>query len=412
MVKSSAFFNLVLFLFLFSIFFLNAFIVGPFSIRIYVSFLVFIIFFFKSTKFKINREMVFYALFIFFYWFALNMNGEIKNVDFQKRLLGSYFICFITFYVLCKSITSQKDINIIIIFIVSLGVLNGIVSALQFIGNSAAYLWATFLTPTELLEERIELYQSAGSGLGIGVIGLFGGIVKNGYLSSAFALLSLYMIVLCKSYFYRITFVLISLFLLFAVFLTQQRLVTMLSLIMYLYFFYRYFDFRFISLIFLLPIVGLFLWYFYNMLIESDSLGRLSNLEDEHRERLYSNGFQFVIDNFFFGGQIRAASYLESNGLANSAHNFVLNAFIYSGVFGAIFVIVVYVRMISKSVHAILGKNGIHSPSFFIGISLIVYLFNSLTHNSSLVSGDEYIWLLFAMLVKSKSIGLSKISAK
>jgi O-antigen ligase len=404
MVRSSAFYLLLLFVFLISSLFLNAFIIGPFSIRIYVSVLVFLIFIFKRTTFNPNKEMLLYALFIFFYWLALNVNGEISDLDFAKRLLGRYLICFISFYVLYKSIISQTDINKIVIFLVFLGVLNGIVSTLQFNGNSAAYLWPTILTPTELLEERTELYQRAGSGLGIGVIGLFGAIVKNGYFSSAFALLSLFMIVLSKNFFYRTTFVLISLFLFFSIFLTQQRLVTLLSLIIYLYFYYKYFNLRYISLLFVFPMVGLSMWYFFNMLLESNSLGRLLNLKDEHRETLYAKSFQFVIDNFLFGGQIRAANYLESAGLANSAHNFVLNAFIYSGVFGAVFVIILFGRMLRKSVNAILGKNAHQNPSFFISIALIVYLLNSLTHNSSLVSGDEFIWILFAMLIKSQSI--------
>lgn len=404
MVRASAFYLLLLFLFLIASLFLNAFIIGPFSIRIYVSLLVFLIFIFKSTTFSRKKEILLYVLFIFFYWLALNVNGEISEVDFVKRLLGSYLICFIAFYVLYKSIISQTDINKIVIFLVFIGVLNGVVSTLQFNGNSDAYLWATILTPTELLDERIEVYQRLGSGIGIGVTGLFGGIVKNGYLSAAFALLSLYMIVLSKNFFYKTTFVLISLFLFYSVFLTQQRLIIFLSLIMYLYFYYRYFNLRYVSLLFVFPMLGLSMLYFYNIMLESDSLGRMSNLEDEHRETLIAKSFQFVIDNFLFGGEIRAANYLESAGLVNSAHNVVLNAFIYSGVFGAVFVIILFGRMLRQSVNAILRKNALQNPSFFIGIALIVYLLNSLTHNSSLVSGDEFIWILFAMLVKSQSI--------
>lgn len=404
MVRASAFYLLLSFLFLIASLFLNAFIIGPFSIRIYVSLLVFLIFIFKSTTFNLKKEILLYVLFIFFYWLALNVNGEISEVDFVKRLLGSYLICFIAFYVLYKSIISQTDINKIVIFLVFIGVLNGVVSTLQFNGNSDAYLWATILTPTELLDQRIEVYQRLGSGIGIGVIGLFGGIVKNGYLSAAFALLSLYMIVLSKNFFYKTTFVLISLFLFYSVFLTQQRLITFLSLIIYLYFYYRYFNLRYVSLLFVFPMLGLSMLYFYNIMLESDSLGRMSNLEDEQRETLLAKSIQFVIDNFLFGGQIRAANYLESAGLVNSAHNIFLNAFIYSGVFGAVFVIILFGRMLRQSVNAILRKNALQNPSFFIGIALIVYLLNSLAHNSSLVSGDEFIWILFAMLVKSQSI--------
>jgi hypothetical protein len=403
-VVSSAFYQILLFVFLFASLFLNGYKIGPLSIRIYVSLLVFLIFIFKSTKFHSIWENWLYAFFIFFYWLALIINGEISEVDFAKQLFGSYLICFISFYVFYKGVVSRKDVNLVIIFLVLFGVLNGIVSTLQFNGNSAAYLWATVLNPTELLEERTEIYQRAGSGLGVGVVGFFGGIVKNGYFSSAFALLSLYMIVVSKNFFYRTFFVIISFFLLFSVFLTQQRLITLLSLAMYLFFYYKFFNIRYGTLVFILPMVCFALWYFYTGMLESDSLGRLSNLEDENRKNLYAKSFQFVIENIFFGGELRAAKYLESNGLVGSAHNFVLNAFIHSGVFGAVFVVILFFRMIIKSVRVIFKKNSLQNTSFFISISLIVYLLNSLTHNSSLVSGDEFIWILFSLLVKSLSI--------
>ncbi len=348
--------------------------------------------------------MVLYVLFIGFYFLALIVNGELGEVDFAKRLLGSYLICFISFYILYKSMVNQKDIKRIIFFLVCLGIINGIVSTLQFKGNSSAYLWASILTPSDLLKERIESYQRSDSGLGIGVLGLFGTIVKNGYLSSSFAALSLYMVVVAKNFFHRTTFVVISLFLLVSVFFTQQRLVTLLTLIIYLFFFYKYFKLRYFISFLILPIIALVILYFDNGIIESDNIGRLSSLEDEHRESIYARSLQFIGDNVFFGGQLRAANYLESAGVANSAHNFVLNAFIYSGVFGAIFVMIVFVRMMIKSFKSILGKDSYKNPSFFIGTSLVVYLLNSLMHNSSLVSGDGFIWILFALLVKSQIV--------
>ena len=404
MVRTHIFYTILVFLFLIASLFLNGLIIGPLSIRIYVSFLVFLFFIFRRGKFTTNQEMLLYVLFIGFYFLALIVNGELGEVDFAKRLLGSYLICFISFYILYKSMINQKDIKRIIFFLVCLGIINGIVSTLQFQGNSAAYLWASILTPSDLLEERIESYQRAESGLGIGVLGLFGTIVKNGYLSSSLAVLSLYMIVVAKNLFHRTTFVVISLFLLVSVFLTQQRLVTLLTLIVYLYFFYKFFKLRYFIALLILPTIVLFLWYFNNGIIESDNIGRLSNLEDEHRESIYARSLQFIVDNIFFGGQLRAASYLESAGLANSAHNFVLNAFIFSGVFGAMFVMILFARMMFKSFKSIFGKASHNNPSFFISTSLVVYLLNSLMHNSSLVSGDGFIWILFALLVKSQIV--------
>lgn len=399
--------HIILYIFLISSILLNGLIIGTYSIRIYVSVIILIYLISNKAKFPLKKEVKWYILFIIFYWIALNVNGEIKEINFFKYLFGRYLICLIAIYATSSMIKEPKTLYNIIVLLVIIGVINGIVSIMQFSGNSQALIITSILHPTEYYQERFESYGEFDSGLGIGVVGLFGSIVKNGYLSSVFAVLSLYIYNYSKRIPIKILCLIASFFLLYTVFLTQQRFVSIATALFFLFYFYQNKKMFFTLLI--ISIASFILFVDSESLFNQENIGRLSNLYDETRIKLFNLSLQFISENLFFGGQMAFARFLESNGLiVLSAHNIIFNAFIYSGVFGAFFVILVYFKMLIQGVKIILSKLHYNSTSFFIAGSLAIYLLNSLTHNASLVSGDEIIWILYIMLLKSNIFIKSK----
>ena len=58
--------------------------------------------------------------------------------------------------------------------------------------------------------------------------------------------------------------------------------------------------------------------------------------------------------------------------------------------------------MLIKSVKKILENN--RDVAYFIGGAMAVYLLNSLTHNASLITGEEMIWMLLALFYKATVI--------
>jgi hypothetical protein len=226
-------------IFIFSSFFLGGFLVGPYSIRIYISVIAFLIIILSQKKIPLFKDIGIYSLFIFFYMIALLINGEFIEESFPKVFLGKYFICFISFYLFYFLVNTKERIHYIIFLLTIFGVLNGLISVFQFFGNQYAQIIPLVLNPDEITTERIENYSKFESGLGIGVMGLFGSIVKNGYLSAIFAIASLNLFHINKDKSSKIFYFLLTIFLLFVIFITQQRLILIVCLSIYIYYFLK-----------------------------------------------------------------------------------------------------------------------------------------------------------------------------
>ena len=170
-----------------------------------------------------------------------------------------------------------------------------------------------------------------------------------------------------------------------------------LTLGFYCYLFFKKYKILTLPLVFIL--VGI-LYIIVDVLnFGFQDLGRLQNLEDNEREIIYSLSLDFIKENLMFGGQLKSGEYLLSNGASvSSSHNFILNAFVYSGVFGAVILVYLFIKLLINCIAYLINNN---KPTLYIAIALIIYLLNSLTHNKSLVTGDEVIWILFGLLIVS-----------
>lgn len=393
--------SILLYQFLIASFLLNGFIIGPFSVRIYSSLVVFGYLIWNGYKYKFVKPIVLYALFIFFYFLALIFNGELGKVDFFRYFFGRYFVCFVAFFVVYSVTRSQRDVKSVLLLLVVVGFANSLVTLFQYLGNAIAISIPIMLNPTA--EDRFEtVFEMLDAGVDSGTFGFFGNVVENGYKASLFAvIIPFYYVSSSRRINKVILFGCIAFFGL-AVFLTQQRLVTILVGLFYLYLLYRY------SLVFFPLLALLFVAVLYIIIesygVDSTNLGRLSNLQDENRSQIFNHALIFIGQNLFVGGQIQFGNMLAQNGFnVFSSHNVFLNSFIYSGLFGAIVLIFLYFKLLFTSLRAVTNR-GLNS-STFIGAALGIQLLNSLTHNSSLVTGDETIWILYALLLRSNQFG-------
>jgi hypothetical protein len=388
--------------FLFSCYFLGGFIIGPVSVRMYVSVLLFFYLIIMGFRFPIYKEVFLYVLFIMVYFVALIANGELGQIDFFKYFFGRYFICFLSFYAIFSLVESKATLRMIIFTIFFFGILNVMASLLQFSGNIVALQIPLLLNVGELEQEKLIAY-SGKFGLGVGVVGLFGTIVKNGYFSSIFAIVSLGIYHYSIGRIRKLFFLLISILFLITIFLIQQRLVFILVGIFYLYYVWknpRLFKYALFLFIFLVAFLTI-----YELSIDSDSFGRLSKIEDTNRMIIFSSAIEFILKNLFFGGQLAFGSILQSKGLdVTTSHNLFFNAFIYAGLFGFFIIAALTGKIFSRSLKLLMINSGGFDNyfGFFLAGSLIIYNLNSFVHNSSLVTGDEHIWILLALLVKSQ----------
>ena len=345
----------ILFIFLVSSILFGGLIVGPYSIRIYVSIFTLGYLVLSGYKFPLNKEVVYYSLFILFYWIALIINGEISELNFTKLVFGSFLICFISIYAIHNFVRTPETLHRVIFFLIILGIINGVLSTMQFHGNSEALALSMYLNPTEIALERLEGYTVFDSGLGRGVVGFFSAIHKNGYYAAAFAALSPYLHQYAKNKRHKVYALFIMLFLFYAVFLTQLRFVLILIFCFYLFYFYKYTKHfkKYLIVLFLI----LLLLLVANFSLDQESIGRASDFSDSSRLTILVLAMEFVANNIFFGGPYSFSRILEGNGFrVFSSHNFILNAFIYSGIIGAFFVIMVFFKMLAKAAKSIFNS--------------------------------------------------------
>ena len=127
-------------------------------------------------------------------------------------------------------------------------------------------------------------------------------------------------------------------------------------------------------------------------------LGRINetSLKEDSRYDIYSQAIDYISTNLMFGGR---ADFLAQTG--KSAHNFILNALVYSGLFGAIILILIAGKMLLQSVRAILSDNLSKPYSLFFACALIAYISISLFHNESLATGTPVLFILYGLLIVS-----------
>jgi hypothetical protein len=388
---------------------MNGMIVGPFSIRIYATVFSLVYVVFRGGKVVLSAELLLYIGFILSSLLALYMNGEIVEANFSKYFLGRYLVCFVSVMVLSFFIKDSSNLIAVISILLGVGVLNGIVTSLQFIGHPAGGVIPLFLNPMELAQENLTGRLSDELMLGKGGVGLFSSTVKNGYLSAAIAALSPIVYERANKKWVKMGALSLFFFLYLVVFMTQQRFAFLLVSC-----FILFYGFKNKALLYrMLPILiigGIYL-SFVKVSFDSENLGRISALSDDNRIEIYSFALNFIKEHLFFGGKLAFGEAMDAAGFGVlSAHNFFLNAFIYGGLLGGLIITVLYFKMLLRIAKVLFKREFSNrlNPSFFIAAALGIYLMNSLTHNASLVTGSEFIWVLYILLVKSVSIESSR----
>jgi hypothetical protein len=239
-----------------------------------------------------------------------------------------------------------------------------------------------------------------GNSSGIGAFGFFASSVANGYFSVIPTVLILYFLKNTENIWQKIILYGSVMFLLCGLFVVQQRFVLLLTGAFYIY--YIYLNTKHIMPVLLILFISTAYIFLNTLNVGKEDLGRLQDLSDNERVKIYQLSIKFIQNNFLFGGQLDFGKYLQNNGvIVFSSHNFVFIALIYSGAFGGIILIYLYILMIKRGLVSIFR---FQMPQFFIAVALVIYLLTSLTHNSSLVTGDEIIWILFGLLLVSIKI--------
>lgn len=401
--------RLIFYLFLIAIVTAGSFIIGPLSIRVYMTIIMALLLtwkiFLQKQKLLLSyKEIKLYVCFIIAMVMAQSLNNEISSSDLPKNIFAYHFVSIIVFFAIDSFVTNKtilKNVTLILLFIV---IIDSISTYLQYINHPLGWNLSQLLFTVENVKidratEYIENYEITNlSGVSLAV-GIFGDSVINGYILASLGMLPFY-------YIFNINYStkiktagwLAYLVCVGGCFMTQQRTAFILLMLGSLYFFIYHIP-RWKTLLFLI-ILMIWITFFSNLLTNMD-WGRYSNLTlGENRIYIYTNALSYIQDHWFLGGPVGF-----NNLYKVFPHNFILNAFIYAGLIGAFFALWLFIKIISQSIR-LLFKNIKHiSYSVIYACALTIYLLIGFTHNASLITGDCNIWLLFGLMLRALQLG-------
>lgn len=398
--------------FIIALFLFNSFQIGPFTIRVYATIIMAILLALGYLKNR-NRlnlipisssEVNIYIAFLGVMSICLLLNGEFSEYSFLKRLFAYHLPCLVVFFAISSKIDTYDTVRYTIIVLCALLIFDEIITVLQAEGNVAAWGIGITLSPLDNIKERADAHEDF---LGFSVIpGLFGGVVKNAFYITSLAPLSLAFLNKKKSTINFVLIIALQALSLYAIFITQQRAafyIYGLSLLIFL----------FISaikkpvIILMGIIVALLISTNFVSYIQTLDVGRLSDSYDTGRNAIYQQAFDFIPEHLFLGGP---ASFLKIAGLP--AHNLFIDGIISAGIIGLILLVLYTYKTLKKVLLSFYDYfyNKCSIVTVAIALALLSSTLYGFSHNTSVLTGEPILFILWALLLKSLYIDKNKMS--
>ena len=388
MKKRTNFFLAFYILFLFSVIFGGTVYVGFATPRQYMTIVMSLYCLFSLNYILKNTGKMIKAYLLFILFYGISCFLEDQTELFVRNFISKYSVAIIGYFVTLLSYDKYKSFKYIIaVFFVS-GLVNAIITTLQYFGNeTASNIGVLFIDMNSEANERMFEFM-VNQEKGRYSFGLLGDIVLNGYFSILLPFFTLlYIKQVGKNKTLKIIMQIVFVFSLFALFLTQQRsafLLTILFLTIYLWGSNKH---KLIPLIVFMMLIVL-LPEITDSAIIKDS--RFVGHESESRTQIYKSSLEFI-QSSPFGGVQSAIRYI-----GNMPHNFILNALIYGGYVGGLFALGIIYKQLKYSAKWILLKNNKE-----ICLAFVAYTFNGFFHNPSIVTGDVITWILWGIAICS-----------
>lgn len=394
---------LILILFIISSMLFGSYLIGPFSIRVYAAIALIIYLLYRRIVRKEHFNLPYssiwiYLLFLFFTLIAKIFSGPFEIDGFFKDLFAMHLIAITSYIAIDLLVKHPKQIRAILILLIIIGLFNSIVSILQYNGNPSGFIIGQFFATSEIeyisnLETRFLVSSELQLGA-FAVPGIFGHGASNGGMNATLCILSLYFIFSKEKRLWWVALIIFAIGIAGS-FVVQERSPMGLLAIFTLLTIWKYSSKKV-----LIPLyaIGCFILFYFDLFssLDPEKIGRFTDITkfDSERQQLVQNAIVFIADHWFLGGD-----YLYHQLYGMTPHNFILHALIYSGLVGALTVFALFIKIIIDAGRIfIYDKIGI--PAFFFGCALVIFLANGFMHSSSLITGDNIIWLLYALMLR------------
>lgn len=340
-----------------------------------------------------------YIGYIIIFYICSLFNGD---ADYGiNSILVNYLLCLLIYSIISKDITSKIQINRTANVLLILMLLNCLVTISQYYNVPTSWgIWYFFNDADTVKQAAIINEMTAGSQM-IGkdylfCPGIFPSQVYNGYIVGSLSAIAIFKLYNAKTVKQRIIGLLYLAVIAYSLIIIQQRMAFLLFIAAWIVMMFT--KNKTLTLILAFSLLILYLSYGFG--IGEEQIGRLADLGDKTREHLYTGGIEYITNHLLEGGR---KEFSELYSL--SVHNVFLNAFIYGGIFGAILIIIIYIRMCVKSIVIIFKNMNRQLPmTVMFAYALLIYNIISMTHNNSLLTGEPIIWVLYALMLLSLKI--------
>lgn len=387
------------FLFLISVLVLNSVHVGPFSVRVYFTLVMFLYLVWNKNKLTLNRNYNIYVylflLFVFFKGIALLINGEFIEYNFVKNFLAYEFVAIVIFYATIYFTRSERGIILTLLTLSLILLTTSVVTILQYNNSPIGWMIGQFFGE---LSEDVEMMAISSTDEMVG-FSITTGILRTAYGNAMFVssigTLAFGFAYVASNRCAKLLYLLCGLLGLVACFMTQQRSAFYIMLLSFFLIFYLAKDIKPL-IIFLVVFIFLSSFVDLSVIFNEEMMGRLvfsdNLLKDNSRAILTQNAISFLGEHLFAGGPME---YFSLNGMP--AHNFFLNAFIYGGLIGGLILVVMFFKILFLAMSRIFKTKNKVSISSVCFIALSGFLGQGLFHNESLVFSATLIFILLPL---------------
>lgn len=397
------------YLYIIAVLLFGGYIIGPFSIRVYMVLIMLIhliVQYSKGKKSSLPISYIYwYIAFILVMALAFLITGEFFVFGFIKFILANHLVCIVTYFAIGLYITDYNKLKGVTKVLVGIMFFTSIITILQYYNNPIGWNFARAFSTSrmsETLSDKLLRFSEESSMLGHSyAMGIFDFAFSNAMFIASTSVLSLYWALRKQEKGgIRLWYLFVFLVGLMGCFATQQRAAFYCLVIISGVIIWENIKnpiFRVILLGFILLVL-----VYSNTsspFFENEELGRMSaigNFEKDSRYMMWQNAIRFIGHNVF-GGPL--AFILINNNMP--AHNFIFNAFIYGGLFGGTIVIILFIKMLAQIFKSIKKRNLSTSKylSSLYALELLIFFICGMFHNSSLVFGSVLIFVLFPLMM-------------
>lgn len=366
--------------------------VGPLTPRQYIAIVIFLccILNYKKLRTYINKYVLLYFVFIFFWFCCSLINGELDF--FIREFISKYLVALTCYLFTILLYLKTKSLRVMMLSLLFWGGINSIVCMLQYINDPVGIALGAFFTDMEdpLVITNFNSMGEEDSYL----FGLLGNPVLNGHFSMMLPFVPLFFYKEeHSSGLIKAAMILLSLYFLIVVFCIQQRSCFLIDVFLLILLFARSSGkvatkIPIIFCVSLIAITAFLLWG--NQIMEVFSTSRFSlKGSDDLRVSIYMDALNYIENNPFTGGIRTYYTMYE-----RYPHNILLSAFIYAGLLGGLVLLFLYYKQIQYAWSQLRKNCNITVSLIFIALSL-----NGLLHNNSIVTGDVHVWVTWGAVV-------------